>query len=207
MMIKDIHTHRKAPYPEGIVNINPENISSITNEGQLYSVGFHPWELTSCEDESIALDAIQAAATIPFVAAIGEAGIDIMKGGPLYRQMLVFKEQALIAEAVGKPLIIHCVKAQEQIIGLYNDIKPSQKWIIHGFRGKPSVAKMFINAGICLSFGEHFNADTLLEVPEDMVFAETDESTLSIDEIIAQFNEIRHGIGEAMVHNALIFRI
>lgn len=189
-MILDIHTHRRAPYPEGVISVAPEEFEANLIPGQLYSVGIHPW--TTGEDVPDQLwRNLEEAAENPQVAAIGECGIDMVKGGPLFRQMLVFKRQALLSEQVGKPLVIHCVKSHDVVIGIYKEIKPVQPWLIHGFRGKPSVAAMIVKTGINLSFGSLFNEETVSAMPENMIFAETDEASVSIDEVIARLSDSR----------------
>lgn len=177
----DIHTHHPAPQPEAVVSSSIHGFDSL--EGQLYSVGIHPWESDRniSEEEWHELEKI---AQQPNVVAIGEAGIDKIKGGALYQQILVFKRQINLSEKLGKPLIIHDVKAHDVIVGLKKNIRPKQNWVVHGFRGKPSVARMLTNEGIYLSFGEKFNPDTPSSIPENMILAETDESPLTIEEII-----------------------
>lgn len=189
-MILDIHTHHAAPYPEGVISMSPEEFEADSVSGQLYSVGIHPW--STGEDVPGALwRKLEETLENPQVVAIGECGIDMVKGGPLFRQMLVFKRQAQLAEKFGKPLVIHCVKAHDVIIGIRRELNPTQAWLIHGFRGKPSVASMIVKAGINLSFGPLFNADSVADAPEEMIFAETDEAGGTIEEVIAKLSEVR----------------
>ena len=128
---------------------------------------------------------------MPEVAAIGEAGVDQLRGGPMYRQMLAFRRQIEISEAAGKPLVVHDVKAHDSVAGLRRDYAPVQPWILHGFRAKPTVAKMMMQAsdGFWFSFGEKFNPDALRAVPRERILAETDESALDIRQIIARLSE------------------
>lgn len=185
--ILDIHTHHPAPQPEAVVSVSPDDFNPI--DGQLYSVGIHPW-LTSDAIPDDLWEKLEMAARHPQVVAIGECGIDLMKGGPLYKQMLVMKRQIELSEEVGKPLIIHCVHAHDIVIGLKKDLKPSENWLIHGFRGKPTIARMFLDAGIRLSFGATFNDKSVAVVPSGMLFAETDESEMTIEEIITRLSNL-----------------
>lgn len=180
--ILDIHTHHPAPQPEGIIAVSPADFNPLP--GQLYSVGIHPWDTVE-EVPAEMWTKLEESVRHPQVVAIGECGVDLLKGGPLFRQMKVMKRQALLAESIGKPLVIHDVKAHEVIIGMKKEINPKVNWLIHGFRGKPTVAAMLINAGFWLSLGEKFNKDSLPGIPADRILAETDESLLPIEEIIA----------------------
>lgn len=186
--ILDIHTHHHAPQPRAVVCATPDNFNPI--DGQLYSVGIHPWD-TSADITDESWQRLEEAARNPQVVAVGECGIDLVNGGPLYRQMQVMRRQIELSEEIGKPLIIHCVHAHDIIIGLRRDLKPTQNWLIHGFRGKPTIAKMFIDSGLSLSFGANFNHDSLSAVPLERLFAETDESELSIEEIITPLSVLK----------------
>lgn len=221
-MIKDIHSHKKAPYPEGIICVDACNEKDIENlkaflagpkmvededfntqNHQLYSIGVHPWSLADSHNNigdclpAWMIDVAEA----DYVAAIGECGIDIVKGGPLFIQMLMLREHAELAEKVGKPLILHCVKGQEQIIGMRKEMNATVPWIVHGFRGKATVARMLTDTGIGISFGDKFNPETLLSVPEEMVYAETDASNATIDEVLDALESVRHGVRDAILAN------
>ena len=201
-MILDLHTHLPGPRPQAIISCSPFEIPEEGEfKGQLYSVGIHPWNVKitglSLSDKA----ALAAAAMRPDVVAIGETGIDLQHPGaaPLFAQMLAFKAHVELSERLEKPLIIHSVKAQDMIIGVRKDMGAKMPWIIHGFRGKPTVADMYLKAGIGVSFGEKFNAESLMTVPLDMIFAETDESTLTIEEIIAALTAVRPEVSPELI--------
>ncbi len=208
-MILDCHTHNPEPAPNAIISTSP--IGFIAHGDQKWSVGIHPWDLDLfCGDNLRIKDELWvelvAAGASPSVVAIGECGIDLVKGGLLATQMLAFRKQALLAERLRKPLIIHSVKAHDIIVGMKKDIKPEQPWIIHGFRNKPTIAEIYLKAGCYLSFGEKFSPEALDITPNDRVLAETDESALSIDIIIARLEEsIQRRIREDIVSNGEIF--
>ena len=186
MPILDIHTHHPAPQPLAIIACSPLEFNPLP--GQLYSVGIHPWKTTEDIPEEL-WEKLETAAANPQVVAIGECGIDLLKGGPLFRQMLVMKRQALLSEKLKKPLIIHSVRAQEIVIGMRKDLKPDMDWLIHGFRGKPTIAEMYLKAGFQLSLGQHFNNESLSIIPAERLFAETDEADCSIQEVIASLSD------------------
>lgn len=184
-MILDIHTHAAAPQPLGIISVAP-NLLPPNPSAQLYSVGIHPWLIAEATPQL--WQTLEDVAARPDVAAIGETGIDLSRPIPLFKQIQVFKRHIDLSEQLGKPLIIHDVKAHDIIIGLRRDLAATQPWIIHGFRAKPTVAQMLLRAGCMISFGEKFNAEALAVVPPDMLLAETDESPLPIDQTIASLN-------------------
>ena len=197
-MILDIHTHSLSPDPCAIIDISvaPEDIESKLHipEGygpeQRFSVGIHPWLLKEDVSDDM-YGIIEELAARPEIAVIGEAGIDLPKGGPLFRQMLVFKKLVEISERVKKPLLIHNVKANEIIIGIHKEMRPSQPWIIHGFRSKPTVAQMMLREGFHLSFGPLFNPVTVHNTPPERLLAETDDSGLPISEVLHRISDAR----------------
>lgn len=180
--ILDLHTHHREN-PEAIVNLTP--CEPVPSEGW-YSVGIHPWEAHRFSPEWEAW--LREAATAPNVAAIGEAGIDRFRGeATIKEQERVFLLQAELAESLGKPLIIHCVRAWEETLRLHRLLHPvKSRWIIHGFRGKPALARQLTDAGLSLSIGEKFNPGVIAAVPSSQLFIETDESPLPIAEIASR---------------------
>lgn len=211
-MILDCHTHRPAPAPEAVIAASPIGFEPAP-AGQAWSVGLHPWHLDLFCDASLRIKdeiwtELVAAAASPQVVAIGECGVDIPRGGMLATQMLAFRKQALLAERLRKPLIIHAVKAHDIIVGLKRDIRPEQPWVIHGFRGKPTIAAIYLEAGCMLSFGERFNPESLRLAPPGSILAETDESPLPIAEIIGRMEEARGTpLRDIIIENSKIFHV
>lgn len=178
---KDIHTHRAAADDSTIVSLGHD--TEIPSAG-FYSVGIHPWQTVMSESAAKqAMHEIARRATADNVIAIGECGIDRLRGADLQTQIDIFKQHIELSEDLRKPLVIHAVRANDIILSLKKETAPQQLWIIHGFRGKPLAAKQFIENGIAISYGEKFNPDSVALTPETMLFTETDESELSISEI------------------------
>ena len=182
----DIHTHHAAPQPYGVISVGAKDFVPI--EDQWYSVGVHPWDTLKEPTPQEWLD-FEKAIERPEVVAIGECGIDKIKGGLMFLQLKVFQRQIDLSEKLGKPMVIHDVMAHDIVEGLRRDLTLTQPWAVHGFRGKPTVAKMLTDAGIYLSFGENFNEEALRITPPEFILAETDESILTIEEIIGKLSQ------------------
>jgi len=167
----NIHAHDLRG-PGIITSLDPgETIDTQPGEAW-YSVGIHPWYTDSVTDSDI--DRIRTLATDPRVVAIGEAGLDSRRGAPADKQERIFISQVQIAEEVGKPMIIHCVGRYGRIMELRRQLAPRQLWIIHGFRGKPELARQLVAAGFGISLGMKFNAAVPDVVPPDHLYRETD---------------------------------
>jgi TatD DNase family protein len=158
---------------------------------KLFSVGIHPWSADMSKIEEL-----RACASLKNVVAIGESGLDKMKiqsSNDFDIQKELFKIHAGIAEEYGKPLIVHCVKAWNELIEIRKAMKPAAQWIIHGFRGKEVLASQLINEGMYLSFGKYHNAESLKKAWKcKRLFAETDDKNVDIQEV---YNDISNILG------------
>lgn len=184
----DIHTHTVIPKAQenriSFYNriIGQETLDDLSHL-EMFSVGIHPWFIPSGENNDQLLKLLWEKAKQPEVWMIGEAGLDKLHETPLERQLDLFEQQALLAEELHKPLIIHCVKAWSELIALRKKIRPLSPWLIHGFRGKRELAEQLLKENIYLSFGEQFQSAALQTAWPTHLFLETDESKLDIREI------------------------
>lgn len=178
----DIHSHNREPAENKIINLNADD--AVPSEGY-YSIGLHPWSTENIDADLVDhyIKEISKKAEADNIIAIGECGIDKLRGGPENIQKYAFERQIDISELLHKPLIIHCVRTFDQILQLHRTHRPKQLWIVHGFRGKPELAKQLLSKGIALSYGEHFNPDSVKLTPKPLLFSETDESKKTIDDI------------------------
>lgn len=185
----NIHTHTSIQPETEILSLSPEQLS--TDIHVVYaSVGIHPWNLT-LEHSEHQWEALCQSVKDKRTIAIGECGLDKLKGPSLELQTAIFKQEAALAEDSSLPLIIHCVKAFNELILLKKEISPRQPWIIHGFRGKLSLALDCIRHGFYLSLGSRFQTDTLKAIPLERLFIETDESEECIGNIYQRIAEVK----------------
>ena len=129
------------------------------------------------------------------VLFIGETGLDKFKEKDLSLQREIFIEHIRLSEEVHKPLIIHCVRAFEELLEIKNQIKPQQKWIIHGFDSSPEMAASLVKQGIYLSVGERLlkkpgkSKQVLALTPLSKLFIESDDGKTPIPELYRQVAE------------------
>ncbi len=185
-MITDCHTHR-TDAPDAIISIGP---ADSTHHQYLYSAAIHPWHAATATPDDIAR--IAQLANRPETVMIGECGIDRACDADIDAQTAVFTRHVEISENVRKPLLLHCVRAYSDLIALKKHLHPVQPWIIHGYRGKPSVTEQLLRHGFYLSIGERFNPASLLMIPDDRLLIETDESALNIAEIAEKIAAVRN---------------
>ena len=194
MNIIDCHTHNKVA-SKAIINAT---IGSELQSNRLYSIGVHPWDSYKYSD--ITAYTITEYASKDNIVAIGETGIDLLKGGDFELQRNLFIKHIEASEALHKPIILHVVKAWQHIIALQKELNPTQAWIAHGFRGKPELAMELVKHGIYISLGEKFNHDTAKAIPFNFLLIETDESKLTADEIIGLIAETRGTTTEQLTY-------
>ena len=202
----NLHTH-DLNCPNGIISLFPEQKKEMIN-GKMYSMGIHPWYVN---EESLPedLSTIEVLAKGNKIVAIGECGLDKLKGIALDKQINIFQKQIRIAETSGLPLIIHCVKAFDELIQLKRKSRIEITWIIHGFKGSLEQAKQLTKLGFYLSFGKALIQDQLKmeevfrQIPDDRFFMETDVSEIPIESIYARAGEIK-GIGLEELNNKIL---
>lgn len=145
----DIHSHHHRG-ADVITSIEPDTDIDTAHGEAWYSVGIHPWSTGTAPLEST-WQRLERLAADPRVAAIGETGLDKRRGGDTALQEEVFLRHAALAESIGKPLIIHCVGRYGRLIELHTALHPSQQWVVHGFAGKPELARQLMAEGIAIS--------------------------------------------------------
>lgn len=185
----NIHTHiTKHPESE-ILSADVLSFSSI-GKNEYLSVGIHPWYLADNDAEN-QLESLRKAIGNRQVVAIGECGLDKLKGPSMELQASVFRKEIALAEEHNLPMVIHCVKAYNELVQIKKSTHPQQPWIIHGFRGKEALAKECLQHGFHLSFGAYFQEDALRAVPFEKLFVETDESGMAIEEVYLRIARTR----------------
>lgn len=186
----NIHTHHnmtnvvdRGDYDvKSLVNVCPFDFKKQKEEylDASFSCGIHPWYSDDFEKQLQLLDDIIADSS---VAAVGEAGLDKLRGLEMTTQKDIFRHHVKLSEAYQKPLIIHCVKAWDDLISVFKSEKPSMPWVLHGFRGNLPQMKQLASMGFYFSIGAYYNESTVKAIPSDRLFCETDMSELSIYQV------------------------
>lgn len=183
--IVNIHSHFE--WKTGIEIISLED-SGLAPDDLLFSSGIHP---ANADRESRFLIPGH-----PNCLAIGECGLDRLIGIPLSVQQTVFEEQIALSEKWELPLVLHCVKAWNEVAQTKKRLKPQQTWIFHGFR-KTALLENVLNEGLMISIGTAVLYDQKLQdiissIPDDRLFLETDsDKQHSIEEVYAKIAALK----------------
>jgi len=192
MVFIDIHTHNTTSEDNiiAIKNVSVKDFKHLSSCLAYVSLGIHPCDIEKSTDTDFEL--LEEYASDKRVKLIGECGLDKNAPSNFDKQLLFFKRQIYISEKHKKPLIIHCVGYFNELFQLKKELHPLQKWIIHGFRGKPQLAEQAVKNGFYLSFGEKHNTASIMATPLEYLLVETDESKKSIKEIYKSISETKN---------------
>lgn len=187
----DIHTHNLSPSTTSIISISPQRFANLKEKTGYYSIGIHPWDTNGISGQW--LPQTEQLIYHPKVLAVGETGMDRLKGAGLAIQEAIFRRHIQLSEMAGKPLVIHLVKTLDRFMKTREEANAIQPWIIHGFRGKPQMLRQLLDAPgsnpLYFSIGEKFNPSTVAMIPSDRLLIETDGSSLSSSDILLRVAE------------------
>lgn len=196
-MFIDIHRHSSKKGKADIVlhNLFHDQTDQCKDDGY-YSLGLHPWHV---KEESLKKDieAIAQHAEEDNVLAIGECGMDkaIEVNSDLQRK--AFISQIEIAKNVEKAMVIHCVRAYDEIQFYRKKYNKNRPWILHWYNASPQTGRDLVAKGCYLSFGHMLFKNrskafkTFVEIPLDHIFLETDDVNIDLDDIYIQAASIK----------------
>lgn len=185
----DTHTHKKGlqGYADNVCIV--ENIRFAYDVlpikfDNYFSIGIHPYDIGKiAKDSFLELEKI---AVSDKCIAIGECGID-KRRPDIERQIEIFKCHIAVAEKVQKPLIIHCVNAENEILKLTKAF--SNKIIFHGYaKYDETIAKrenIMLSLGVAAARHPKVN-----QIPLSKILLESDDSDVDIESIYYTFASI-----------------
>lgn len=117
--------------------------------------GLHPWHIADRSPSWLEILAtfLQEHPGCP----VGEIGLDRwVSGHDVGAQREVLLEQAELASNLDRPITIHCLKAWEDLAGLWPELpRRPGRCLLHGFTGGSELAGVWIKNGCLLGFGGH----------------------------------------------------
>lgn len=206
----DIHSHFKNNELDviSVLNITQQGkfienteggiTSTVNGVGQAdsyFSAGLHPWFLSKDNFETD-FKKLSQLIDNQSVIFLGECGLDRLKGEDLGFQTPVFEAQIRLAESKSKPVVIHCVKAFNEIVSIKKRLKPSIPLIIHGFNQNKTILNDLIKNNFYISIGaailkkESNAAQALNLIPHNWLFFETDDMDISIKAVYEKAAEM-----------------
>ena len=119
------------------------NIAQMLPQNVIPAFGIHPWYIENCSNNWV--NELKTFLQKYPMAAIGECGIDRSKNIDINLQEKIFLKQIELAQDLCRPLIIHAVKAQEQIEKLWSKLPP--KTAFHSFNSNLEFLRQIVELG------------------------------------------------------------
>lgn len=173
----DFHTHSmRQKHRKDVMEIISVHLGQ-EKEYEYYTVGMHPWwtEQSISPTQTLQLEQLLKKDKC---LAMGEMGLDNLKGPSMKSQMDILRSLLKIAEEHDKSVVIHCVRAFDQLIQIKKEFPKIHNWCIHGYGRHATLARQLINQGFYLSLMPTMpwnKYEELLKVlPPDRFFLETD---------------------------------
>jgi len=191
----NIHSHSLCE--NSIYNILLSKDLTSNHYGKV-SAGYHPWylEQTNKNDRLNKYDRVSKMSNLIF---IGETGLDKKCSTPFTLQEEVFIEHIQLAIDLKKPLIIHCVRAYQEILHILKMQNFNSPIIFHDYNGSPQLTKKIIKQGhIYFSFGKNLfdplsqARKSLISIPHRRIFLETDAHDYSIQNVYSKMSELKN---------------
>jgi TatD DNase family protein len=150
--------------------------------GMRCAIGVHPQIVPELDEDERAGDlAERIAAGATDAVAIGECGLDGATG-ERERQEALFRAHVRAARALGKPLVVHVLRAHDVAPRILREERAADVGgVMHSYSGGADLVRVYAALGMAFSFAgpvTYPNARRPLEavrqVPDELLLAETD---------------------------------
>ncbi|ATH08456.1 hypothetical protein BIY24_10995 [Halobacteriovorax marinus] len=198
-MYINIHTHILSKDPRHIefYNVDIRKGDAEFSKGHFRCAGIHPWWIQSFSGYN--LEKLEALLQGREYQCVGEIGLDrAFKEVDFETQCNFFRFQLDFAKKRKDPyVIIHCVRAYNDILKLVNEVGYEGVLIFHDYNGNEQITRELIGRGYYFSYGSKlFNEQTkgfksFTLIPLSKLFFETDDSSLKIEEVYLRASKLR----------------
>lgn len=177
----NIHTHRNCDGSVVALRSYDIGLEFVTlHEGDCaISVGLHPWSADNSCSQSL-IESLKSAELV----AIGEIGLDFHRDVDRGSQVRCFEEQLKIAIDRDVPVIIHCVKAFEEIMAILRRYS-ARRVVFHSFVGNTLQIARVVERGYYISISpitlmSSRSVEAIGQIDKEHIFIETDDSDIDI---------------------------
>lgn len=146
-----------------------------------YSVSLHPWDVTTNYQDTLLQ--LKQHLSQQNCFAIGEVGLDKVKGPPLALQRECFQEVLALAKGQDKPLILHSVRTHEICLTMLKQNQVFNPVLIHGFYGdipresQTSGLNIYYGFGASLFSNSRRTINSFLSLKLERILLESDDQT------------------------------
>ncbi|MEN0037550.1 MAG: TatD family hydrolase [Cellvibrio sp.] len=181
----------------GVTPVQWERAAQLCEQypGLCYAAGIHPhwieqqqWFKKNAEgfldestQEKIRTLICDEIAGSPTCVAVGECGLDKMIATPVALQQQLLDIHIDVANQLHKPLIVHCVRAHNELIAQLKKSRVNSGGVIHAFTGSYEIARQFVDMGFYLGVGGSITYEraqktraAVAKIPLEYLLLETD---------------------------------
>jgi len=164
----------------------PKQIKIAEQFDCYFALGIHPWYMPENIDAAInALDAaLQQYSENKRLVAVGECGLDKLHHWS-DKQLLLLEKQLSLAHTYQLPVILHAVKAHQELLSMLAQMRLPKGGVVHGFYGNSDIAKRYISLGFKLGIGGLILnprakklRETVINLPLEHFLLETDSPSM-----------------------------
>jgi TatD DNase family protein len=149
--------------------VEPGNFEAVRQlahaNGDSYALGIHPLCTPAAGPDDLQLleQALQRHHGDPRLVAVGEIGLDyFVPGLDAGKQELFYREQLLLAQRYGLPVLLHVRRSADRLLAQLRRIPVTG--IAHAFNGSAQQAGEFVRLGFKLGFGGTVTFDSALQI-------------------------------------------
>lgn len=195
----DFHTHQRVGGGIEVLNVDALDKAAVVlacETGLPFSVGVHPWRAGVTEEQlQEAYQRIEKCANVAGFVAIGECGLDWMSEVARDVQIAVFEQQLELARRLSAPVVLHCVRAFEEVAQILRKKRVEQA-VFHSFIGSVQQVERVVREGFLCSFSPRSLAsartcESIRYVSSSAILVESDESDEPIAKIYERIAELR----------------
>lgn len=148
-------------WPKLLQRVNTIKASTARPLTLGFALGWHPWYLPEYDAASISLSHIKCQLSErlapfehePLWVAIGESGLDAMRPVPMAIQLQWLEAHLQLADALQKPVILHCVRAHQPLMDMLKRYSPCVRGVVHAFSGSYELGQSYRRLGFYLGIG------------------------------------------------------
>ncbi|MEP6823251.1 MAG: TatD family hydrolase [Ramlibacter sp.] len=171
---RDVLAVRARAAAAGVVHcvipaVEPANFEAVRRlahqGGDSYALGIHPLCTPQAQPSDLALldSALDAHRSDPRLVAVGEIGLDFFVPGlDAARQEFFYREQLLLAQRHGLPVLLHVRRSADRLLKQLRQIPVTG--IAHAFNGSTQQAMEFVRLGFKLGFGGTVTYERSLQI-------------------------------------------
>lgn len=154
--------------------------------GVHFGLGIHPQLLPELDprDDDRHLADLEAALARGGAVGVGECGLDLPSveaGAPMDRQLAVLRAQLGLARRFRLPVMLHCLRAHEPLLGLLREAPLPAGGVLHSFSGSAEQVAAYLPTGLHFSLAGPVTYERARKplvaaraVPRDRLVLETD---------------------------------